>query len=47
MKDETGVDATEEFIRLKPKVYFFCADDNSKYKIAKSVNRKYCCHNKS
>ena len=48
MKDETGGVAIEEFIRLKSKVYFSCADDNSKHKIAKNVNKNIVatiCHN--
>ena len=29
MKDETGGVATEEFVRLKPKMYSFLVDGNS------------------
>ena len=43
MKDETGGVAIEEFIGLKPKMYSFFIDDNSKHKKAKGVNRMNCC----
>ena len=34
MKDETGGVAIEEFVGLKPKMYSFLVDDNSKHKKA-------------
>ena len=43
MKDETGGVAIEEFIGLKPKMYSFFIDDNSKHKKAKGVTRMNCC----
>ena len=43
MKDETGGVAIEEFIGLKPKMYSFFIDNNSKHKKAKGVNRMNCC----
>ena len=39
MKDETAGISTKEFIRLKPKMNSFLADDNSEHKKAKVVNR--------
>ena len=39
MKDETTSVVIEEFVGLKPKLYSFLVDDNSKYKRAKFVNR--------
>ena len=39
MKHETSVALTEEFVRLKPKMYSFLVDDNSEHKKANSVNR--------
>ena len=39
MKDETAGVEIEEFIRLKPKMYFYLVDDNSKHKKAKGVNK--------
>ena len=39
MKDQTGGDAIEEFVGLKPKMYSFLVE-NSKHKKAKGVNRK-------
>ena len=39
MKDKTGGVAIEEFVGLKPKMYLFLVDDNSKHKQAKDVNR--------
>ena len=39
MKDETTSVVIEEFVGLKPKMYSFLVDDNSKYKTAKFVNR--------
>ena len=38
-KDETGCLAIEEFVGLKPKMYSFLADDNSKHKKSKGVNK--------
>ena len=38
MKDETAGVATEEFVRLKRKMYSYLVDDNSEDKKAKSVN---------
>ena len=35
MKDEPGGVAIEEFVGLKPKIYFFLVDDCSEYKKAK------------
>ena len=32
MKNETSGVAIEEFVRLKPKIYLFLVDDNSKHK---------------
>ena len=39
MKDKTGGIATEECVRLRPKMYSFWVDDNSEHKKAKGVNR--------
>ena len=39
MKDETAVVATEEFVRLKPKMYSYLVNDNSEHKKAKVLNR--------
>ena len=39
MKDETGGDAIEEFVLLKPKMYSFLVGNNSDYKNSKGVNR--------
>ena len=39
MKDETAGVATEEFVRLKPKMYSYLVNDNSEHKKAKVVNR--------
>ena len=38
MKDETSGVATEEFVRLKPKMYSFLVNGNSEHKKAKGVN---------
>ena len=38
MKDETGRNAIEEFVRLKPKMYSFLVDNNE-HKKAKGVNK--------
>ena len=35
MKDEPGGAAIEEFVELKPKIYFFLVDDCSEYNKAK------------
>ena len=39
MKDETAGVMTEEFVRLKQKIYSYLVNDNSEHKKAKSVNR--------
>ena len=39
MKDETAGVAVEEFVGLKPKMYFYLVDDNSEHKKAKSVSK--------
>ena len=39
MKDETAGISTKEFVRLKPKMNSFLADDNSEHKKAKVMNR--------
>ena len=39
MKDETAGVAIKEFFGLKPKMYSYLVDDNSKHKNAKGVNR--------
>ena len=39
MEDETAGVAIEEVGGLKPKIYSYLADDNSKHKKAKGVNR--------
>ena len=39
MKDETAGVAIEEFVGLKPKMYSYLVDDNSKHKKAKGVNK--------
>ena len=39
MKDETAGVATEEFVRLKPKMYSYLVNDNSEHKKAKVVSR--------
>ena len=41
MKDETRGIATEEFVRLKPKMYSFLVDDNSEHNKAKGVNKNF------
>ena len=38
-KDQTGGVATEEFVRLKPKMYSYLVNDNSEHKKAKDMNR--------
>ena len=39
MKDEIAGIAIEEFVGLKPKMYLYLVNDNSKHKKAKGVNR--------
>ena len=39
MKDETGGIFIDKFVGLKPEIYSFLVDDNSKRKKAKDVNR--------
>ena len=39
MKDETAGVTIEEFVRLKPKMYWFLVDDNSEHKKTKGKNR--------
>ena len=39
MKDETNGVAIEEFVGLKPEMYWYLANDNSEHKKAKGVNR--------
>ena len=39
MKHKTGDVATEQFVRLKPRIYLFLVNDNSEHKKAKSVNK--------
>ena len=39
MKDETAGVAIEEFVGLKPEMYWYLVDDNSEHKRAKAVNR--------
>ena len=39
MKDETTGVAIEGFVGLKPKMYSYLVDDNSKHKKAKGVNK--------
>ena len=39
IEDETAGVATEEYVRLKPKMYSYSVDDNSEYKKAKSVSK--------
>ena len=49
MKDEPGGVAIEEFVGLKPKIYFFLVDDCSEYKKAKGVTKNVVAtisHNK-
>ena len=43
MKHKTAAGAIDEFIRLRPKMFSYLADDNSEHKMAKSV--KTCCSN--
>ena len=38
IKDETGGVAIEEFVGLKPKMYFSLVDNSSEHKKAKGVN---------
>ena len=38
MKGETSGVVIEEFVRLKPKMYLYLADDNSEHKKAKGLN---------
>ena len=37
MKDETAGAAIKEFVGLKPKIYSYLVDDNSKHKTAKDI----------
>ena len=46
MKQETTGVAIKEFVGLKPKIYSFLVEDNSKHKKAKDV-AKCCCNNTS
>ena len=39
MKDETAGVAIEEFVGLKPKMYWYLVNDNSEHKKTKGVNR--------
>ena len=39
MKGKTAGVAIEEFLRLKPKMYWYFVDDNSDHKKAKRVNK--------
>ena len=39
LKDEVGGVAIEYFVGLKPKMYSYLADDNSKHKKEKGVNK--------
>ena len=39
-KNENGGAAIKEFVGLKPKMYLFLVDDNSKSKKTKGVNKK-------
>ena len=39
MKDETAGVAIEEFVGLKPEMYWYLANDNSEHKKAKGVSR--------
>ena len=39
MKDETAGVAIKEFVRLKPKMYYFLVDDSSEHKKAKGLNK--------
>ena len=39
MKDETAGVAIEKLVGLKPKLYSYLVDDNSKHKNAKCVNK--------
>ena len=39
MKDATACVATEEFVRLKPKMHSYLVNDNSEHKKAEGVNR--------
>ena len=41
MKDETAGVATEEFVRLKSKMYSYLVNDNSDHKKTKGVNRNF------
>ena len=38
-KDETAGVTIEIFVGLKPKIYLYLVDDNSKHKKTKSVNK--------
>ena len=39
MKDETGGVVIKEFVELKPKMYSFLVEDNSKHKNVKGENK--------
>ena len=41
IKDETSGVAIKEFVRLKPKMYFFLVEDNSEHKKPKGMNRNF------
>ena len=51
MKDETDSVATEEFVGLKPKIYYPLVDESTDHEKAKDENKyvlgnisKICCH---
>ena len=49
MKNETAGFAIEEFVGLKPQIYYYLVNDNSEHKKAKGVNRNVVAtksHNK-
>ena len=39
IKDKTAGVPLEEFVGLKPRIYFFLVDDSTKHKKAKEVNK--------
>ena len=49
MKDETAGVPIKEFVRFKPKMYYFLGDDNNEHRKAKGVNKNVVAeksHNK-
>ena len=47
IKDKTAGVPLEEFVGLKPRIYFFLVDDSTKHKKAKEVKKKCYWNNKT